>query len=279
VLKTLIFLVALPFTAFGQAPPTGHGALVADLQALSKADSDGARDSLSARIRSGLSALLSAADALTADLSDVPMSRVDAADGKFRLLTWNVPHDNGTFAYEGFLLVKARHGATLIPLHDATAAITDAGNAQLSPEKWYGALYYAVVPVRKGGKTYYTLLGWKGISGTETRKVIEVLSFSGSTPRFGANIFNDGNRVRRHIFAYTAQASMQLRWDEARKAIVLDHLSAINPEFAGTPAFMAPDLSFDSYTWNKGHWNYQRDIDLRQGGRSRPYNAPPKEQR
>jgi len=279
VLKTLTFLLALPIAAFGQAPATGHGALIADLEAMPNVNSDGARDSLSTRIKAELSTVLSADDALTADFSDVPMSRVDAPDGDFRLFTWNVPRDNGTFAYEGFLLMKAHHGTALVSLHDATAQIDDAPSAQLTPDKWYGALYYAVVPVKKGGKTYYTLLGWKGVSDTETRKIIEVLSFSGSTPRFGANIFSDGNRIRRHVFAYTTQATMQLQWDATRKAIVLDHLSAINPEFDGNPAFMAPDLSFDAYVWDKGHWNYQRDIDLRQTGRSKPYNTPPKEER
>ncbi|MEO8733412.1 MAG: hypothetical protein ABI373_03680, partial [Flavobacteriales bacterium] len=136
-LKTLIFLLALPITAFSQVPATGHGALIADLQAMPTANSDSARDSLSTRIKADLSTLLSVDDALTADFSDVPMSRVDAPDGEFRLFTWNVPRDNGTFAYEGFLLMKAHHRATLISLHDATAQIDDAANAQLTPDKWY----------------------------------------------------------------------------------------------------------------------------------------------
>jgi hypothetical protein len=61
-----------------------------------------------------------------------------------------------------------------------------------APERWYGALYYEVIPVKKGGRTLYTLLGWKGYSKAETRKVIEMLSFKGGKPRFGAPVFGKG---------------------------------------------------------------------------------------
>lgn len=275
----LLFLVGLPLMLFGQGESTGgYGPLIAHLKAIGDADTDAARDSASASVKKELGLILNSDSAMTASFTDVPISHVDAPDGIFRLFTWNVRHSDGSFLYEGYLLVPGRKKHALYELRDMTDHITKASTAQLTPENWYGALYYAVVPVKRSGKTYYTLLGWKGFSHVETRKVIEVLSLGSAMPKFGAPLFPaERHRDQRAIFAYTAQSSMQLKWAPERKAIVLDHLSPTRPEFAGQPAFMAPDLSFDSYTWDKDHWQLERDIDLRQTGRGKPYNAPPKE--
>ena len=277
----LLLLGIAPLLLFGQAGSTGgYGPLTAHLKAIGDADSVSASDSASALVKKELGAILNSDSGLTASFAGVPISHVSAPDGAFRLFTWNVRHDNGSFLYEGYLLVPGRKKQALYELRDMTDHITKASTVQLTPENWYGALYYAVIPVKRGGKTYYTLLGWKGFSPVETLKVIEVLSLGGSMPKFGAPLFPaDRQRHQREVFAYTAQASMQLKWMPERKAIVVDHLSPTRPEFAGQPAFMAPDLSFDSYTWDKDHWRLDRDVDLRQTGKSKPYNAPPKEGR
>lgn len=274
-----LLLIAVPLTLLGQTSGRGgYEPLTAHLKAIGDAGTDAARDSASALVKKELGGILSSDSAMTASFADVPISRVDAPDGAFRLFTWNVRHGDGSFLYEGYLLIPGRKKQALYELRDMTGHITKARTVQLTPENWYGALYYAVVPVKRGGRTYYTLLGWKGYSAVETRKVIEVLGLGGPMPKFGAPLFAARHqRHQREIFAYTAQASMQLKWMPERKAIVLDHLSPTSPEFAGQPAFTAPDLSFDSYTWDKDHWQLERDIDLRQTGKSKPYNTPPKE--
>ena len=277
VLRQIVLFIGLaPLALSAQAP---DGVLTAHLKAIGNAANDVERDSASAVVKRELGAVLSSDSAFSAKFTGVPITRVEAPDGTFRLFTWNVRNDDGSFRYEGFLLVKDHRKHTLYELRDMTDHIDKPATAQLSPENWYGALYYEVVPVKQGGKTRYTLLGWKGASTVETRKVIEVLNVDGRTPKFGAALFNDGRkRSLRMIYGYTAQGSMQLKWMPGRKAIVADHLSPTRPEFAGQPAFMAPDLSFDSWTWDKNHWQYTRDIDLR-GTESKPYNTPPKEAR
>ncbi len=272
----LLIFLALPGVVRGQSAAT----ITAHLRAVAEAGTDALRDSASDRLKADLRAVLSSDSAFTADFPKVPISRVDAPDGKLRLFTWNVPRTNGTHRYEGLLLVNKGRKQVLYELRDMTEQITDPAFAPLSPENWYGALYYALVPVKRGAKTYYTLLGWKGQSAVETQKVVEVLSISGSMPRFGAPLFpGERKRPLRQVYAYSAQATMQLRWDPVRKAIILDHLSPTKPEFAGQAAFMAPDLTFDSWTWDKDHWRLDRDIDFRGGGKGKPYNAPPKETR
>lgn len=297
-LLSLALLLASPFCAMAQADSAQkaaldqavrtvqetadlldpHAAAIRSLKELQGAQRDAQRDSISSDIKKRLRMVLDADDAMTADLRDLPMSRVDAPDGKFRLLTWNVPYTNGSHRFEGFLLVQDKKRRVLYELRDMTEKIENASFKMLGPDYWYGALYYTVVPVKRGGKTWYTLLGWKGQSNVETRKVIEVLSFKGAVPQFGAPLFGEG-RVRRtrEIFGFSFQASMSLKWEQSFTRIVLDHLSPMKPEFAGQAAFMGPDLSYDAYVWEKDHWLYQRDVDVRQEDQSKPWNKPPKE--
>ena len=268
----------LPLLSFGQvANSSGHGALIGHVQRLTDATTDAEKESASSAIGAEFQILLNGAQAFVEPFSDVPVSRVDATDGKFRLFTWNYALADGAYRYDGVMMVRDGDRSEIIPLHDATNTISSPATAPLTAAKWYGALYYGVVPVKKGAKTYYTLLGWKGFDKVETRKVLEVLSFNGTTPRFGAPIFGTGKaQHQREIFSFTALASMQLKWEPSRNAIVLDHLAPTTPEFEGQAAFTAPDLSYDAYVWDKRSWEFQRDIDMRQTGRAKPYKAPPK---
>lgn len=277
----LLPLLLLPLPVLGQVHAgEGTGGLAHRLLALGSATNDAQRDSASAAVKQELGAILGSDSAFTASFTGVPISHIDAPDGTFRLFTWNVPYSNGSFLYEGFLLVKKHGGSALYGLRDMTDHIAKPASAQLGPENWYGAVYYEMIPVKDGRRTYYTLLGWKGYSMVETRKVIEVLNLSGPVPKFGAPLFTGKKRrLLREVFAFTAQGSMLLRWEPSRKAVLMDHLSATRPELEDQPAFMAPDLSYDSYTWEKGQWRYQRDVDMRGNDRGKPYKAPPKETR
>lgn len=252
----------------------------AALARIAEANADEARDSASQVLSGTLRTLLEREDAMAMDLTGLRMSRVDAPDGRFRLLTWNVPHQDGSHRYHGLLLVQDRKRRVVHELQDRTRSIEQPERRSLTADQWYGALYYQVIPTRKGGRTWYTLLGWKGHSAVETRKVIDVLSFRGSTPQFGAPLFGEG-RVRdlRRVYGFSFQNSMSLKWDEAGQRIVLDHLSPTKPEFAAQPAFMGPDLSYDAFVWEKDHWRFERDVDVRQLDLDKPWNRPPKEQR
>ncbi len=262
--------------------------LIMHLQALAMASTDAARDSIDPLINVDLRTILERADGLTRSMDDLPISRVDAPDGTFRLITWNIPREDGSYFYRGFLLAKQGRTHVLHELKDMTPSIASPELAELGPDRWYGALYYQVIPVKKGGKTWYTLLGWKGHSRIETRKVIDVLSFRGGKPRFGAPAFTPNtadapkSRVKqqRVIHGFFFQAKMLLQYDQEQLRIVLDHLSPLRADMAGQNVFMGPDLSYDAYVWDKGQWQYQRDIDARDmRNNGRPFNPPPREPR
>lgn len=271
-------LSVLAVVLLSSASAQDHSALIARIKSLGSATTDPARDSLNALLKQDLRTLLTAGDAMEHRMEDIPLSRVDAPDGRFRLITWNVPRTDGSHTYEGFLLVRKGRSHTLIELRDKTTAITSPEVLELGPEKWYGALYYDVIPVKKGGRTWYTLLGWKGFSKVETRKVIEVLGFRGDKPRFGAALFGVGRpKPLRRIYGYSFQTSMVLRWEPEMEAILLDHLSPSRADMVGQAAYYGPDMTHDAYFWYKGEWWLEPDIDARDrrpNGRS--YKPPPR---
>lgn len=264
---TLLFFV---WSTPGIAQDTLMVRIGANLKRLATA-SDLVQDSINGAIKTDLRALLDRDGALTATLAHLPMTRVDAPDGAFRLFTWNLPRSDGRHEFEGFLLVATPKGQALYELRDMTAKITAPEVPELGPDRWYGALYYEVIPVKKAGRIYYTLLGWKGHSKAETRKVIEVLSFKAGKPRFGAPLFGKGKlRSMRRVFGYAFNVTMSMRYDPALEAIVLDHLSPLRPDLKDQWAFYGPDMTHDGYFWHKGEWWFGEGIDLRAPDSARP---------
>lgn len=276
-MRRLLLLLPFLFALHAQAQPDAMAEAIAQARALASASGDLEREAASERLKTALRALLSAPDALSIPLDDLPLSRVDAPDNAFRLITWNVPLPDGRHRFEGLLLARQGKTQSLFELRDMTASITNPELAETGADRWYGALYYDVIPVRKGGRTWHTLLGWKGHSATETRKVIEVLWFRAGKPRFGAPLFGGGRlKEQRKVFAYAFNTSMMLRHERDQGRIVLDHLSPLRPDLQGKGALMGPDMSFDAFVWDRGRWRYQRDIDLRDPKRDgRPFKAPP----
>lgn len=274
----LLLLSAMFLASAANAQPEADLMRVRDqLTAMRKAVRDQERDSLSLLVKQELRAMLERPDAMERPFEGIPMSWLEAPDGAFRIFTWNVAYSNGTHRFEGLLVVSGRRGNIIYDLQDATATFSAPELPETGPERWYGALYYQLATVRKGGKTYYTLLGWKGHSSVETRKVIEVLHLKGGRPRFGAPLFGTGRlRAMRQVFGFGFQATMMLRHEPEQDRIVLDHLSPGRADMEGQWAYYGPDLSYDAYVWDKGTWRFERDIDLRDTRKDgRPFNAPP----
>ena len=250
--------------------------IATNLKGIAAATSDAEQDSLNTLVEKDLRSLLNTEGSLTASFTELPMTRVDAPDGAFRLFTWNLPRTDGSHRYLGFLLARTKRGQALYELRDMTEKTPSPEVPELGPEKWYGALYYELIPSNTGGRTMYTLLGWKGYSKAETRKVIEVLSFKGEKPRFGAPLFGKGKlKAMRKVYGFAAQSTMSMRYDPALEAIVMDHLSPSRADMKDQRAFYGPDMTHDAFYWHKGEWWFGPDIDLRDPARTvKPFNAP-----
>ncbi|MFM2136016.1 MAG: hypothetical protein RL021_1416 [Bacteroidota bacterium] len=186
-----------------------------------------------------------------------------------RIMTWTVPsYDGDKYRYFGFIeRFDPKTGErNLFPLTDSTEAIRKPESEKLSPEKWFGAAYYGIVERRKSGKTYYTLLGWKGKDRRVTQKVMEVLYFDGDEIRFGAPLFKKEKVYRsRVVFSFTSQAVLSLRYEPAKRMIIYDHLSGPKVPGSGTPdpALSGPDGSYDGYRFRSGHWQWYGDLKIK----------------
>jgi hypothetical protein len=271
----------------------GHEALDQALAGLRNAAGDRARDSVNILVDHLLKTTLSSPEVWQLDFGGLAVSQAADPDGQMRIFTWNLPREDGSYHYHGYLLLREGRGHQLIRLADSGSvapmrAVNSLEGKELAPEQWYGALYYACIPVRKGARMYYTLLGWRGESRVETRKVIDVIWTSGKRIRFGAPLFElpdlPSARHRkpayRRVFGFNFQATMALGFEAEMGGILLDHLSPSSAELEGQWPFYGPDLSVDRYSWQKGIWRYERDVDARDKDRNgRQYNPPPKENR
>ncbi len=146
------------------------------------------------------------------------LSALTAPEKKFRLITWGIARENGTYEYFGYILFPnaKQYPKKFVRLNDNTEKIPSPETLIGDFTNWYGAIYYKIVMSHYNGKKYYTLLGWKGNSVLTTKKVIEVLSFRTSgSPVFGAMLFRKyKDKASRIIFEYSSQSTMLLRYEK-----------------------------------------------------------------
>lgn len=194
------------------------------------------------------------------------ISTLSAPDKSFRIFSWYLPVDDGTYRYFGAIQVASKDGKLkLFPLIDNTEQLKDP-NAITSNKNWYGAYYYQMVPVSGAGKSpVYALLGWKGNNSKTSKKVIEILSFENGEPSFGKAIFvqpkNPG--LHRVIFEYNKLNSMTLTMDKSVNMIVFDHLAPFSEEMTGNFEYYASDLSFDAYKVTGGKLKLVENVELK----------------
>lgn len=192
------------------------------------------------------------------------ISVVKSADNSFRIFSWHLPVDDGTYRFFGSIQMATKDGKLkLYPLIDNTENIKDP-NQVTNNKMWYGATYYEIVPVISSGKQpYYVLIGWKGNNTKTSKKVIDILSFVKEEPVFGKAVFSNNNSKNRVIFEYNKLNSMTLKTDKNVGMIVFDHLTPFTPDLAGNFEFYASDLSFDAYKIVNGKLKLIENVELK----------------
>jgi hypothetical protein len=243
------------------------------------AKSDEARANPAERLGNLMNRVIHHPDVLDRSQAPIPISSVMPEDGKFRLFTWNIPSDNGKQRYYGLMALKGKKGNSVVQFRDSTSVLEGNINRELFPGKWYGALYYDVITTKRGGKRFYTLLGWKGFNRTETQKVLEVMSFAGTRVKLGAPIFEASPASKkkdyRQCYRYSFQAKMNLDIDREGERIVMDHLAPSRADLKGQFSFYGPDLSYDAFQWDGRNWVFERDIDVKgNAGEKKLWNKP-----
>ncbi|WP_256010609.1 hypothetical protein [Desertivirga xinjiangensis] len=190
-------------------------------------------------------------------------------DRRFRIFSWHVMNNNGSYRYYGTIQMNTPGSSTLkmLPLIDHTEAIKNPQDTLTTNENWFGAQYYKIIPVTANVRSpYYILLGWKGNTVKTTRKVIEVLQFKDDKAYFGLPVF-EGNKdllgKKRVIFEYNRQVSMMLNYQPKERMIVFDHLAAPDPRITNKPELMGPDMSYDGFKLSNGRWKFVQDLELK----------------
>jgi hypothetical protein len=190
------------------------------------------------------------------------ISLIKAPDDAFRIFTWHVMNNDGSYRYYGAIQLNSA-SLKLFPLEDYSPFVKNPQDTVTDNRRWYGAQYYHIIKV-SAPQPYYVLLGWKGNTVKTTKKVIEALSLNNGTPSFGRPVFIAGGKAsNRIVFEYTRQASMLLRAVANGTEIVFDHLAPPEPKFKGRFDTYGPDLSYSAYKLKNGVWDYVDEIDLR----------------
>ena len=195
------------------------------------------------------------------------ISIVKSPDNAFRLITWFVPLDDGTYRFFGTIQMGTKDGKLkLYPLIDNTDNISDV-NVLGNTKNWFGARYYEIMPVIVSGRQpYYVLIGWKGNNTKTTKKVLDVLSFEKNEPIFGKAVFEGpkGAVVKnRVIFEYNKLNSMTLTLDKSINMLVFDHLAPFSEDMKGNFEYYASDLSFDAYKIVNGKLKLLENVELK----------------
>lgn len=211
------------------------------------------------------------------------MSIIKSPDDQIRIFNWNYELVNEQQLYGCFIMRFDKHtnSYSSTKLNDASMFAKDPEYTQYNKKNWYGALYYAIIPVKKDKSVYYTLLGWDGNNKFSNKKIIETMSFqSNGNIKFGLPyfIYPNGKTKRRVVFQYNKQSYMSLKYFKERKEelIIFDHLIPKSPQLEGMFDWYVTDLSFDAFKLENEKWVFigQVNKNSKKDSKNRPYNNP-----
>ncbi len=190
-------------------------------------------------------------------------------DSTFRIFTWQLFVNDSTYRYYGAIQMNSPE-LQLFPLIDRSFELSNFPvSDQLTPDRWYGALYYSLMPIGNARQRYYLLFGYDAFTFFEKRKLIEVLSFDpNGKPVFGAPVFNRPDSVRtaaaagpemRLILQFSAEAAIKLNWVPEYEKILYDHLIPMPSPF-GRGITRVPDGSYEGFNVVKGKLEYVNKV-------------------
>jgi len=209
----------------------------------------------------------------------VTISRIRPSDRSFRIFNWLLKRDNGTYEYYAIVHYnnKKRKRYELITLTDNSNNIRNPEQADLDASNWYGGLIYDIIYTRRNGKKIYTILSWDGNDGYSTKKIIDIMYFSGKNKiKFGLPLFKNTKyeTQKRVILQYDSKTSISLKYHKKGKQIIFDHLVPIRKDLDGLYEYYIPEGTFNAYNYTNGKWWLQKDIDIRAKQRIKRIKKP-----
>jgi hypothetical protein len=189
------------------------------------------------------------------------LGAIISPDKSLKIYSWNVEMSDKSNKFYCFVVRpgKRRKKNKVVELIEKSQLTRE--NQTYSELNWYGCLYYKIIPIKKGTKKLYTLLGWRNNGTLSNLKVIDVLTLSGNHAKLGDPIFQSKKTMdKRVILEYSIKSSMTLRFEGNYSRIVFDHLSPENPSMNGFYEYYVPDMSYDAYEFNDGKWILNEDV-------------------
>lgn len=178
-------------------------------------------------------------------------------DSTFRIFTWQLYVSEHSYQYGGFIQTNDAK-PKVYPLEDHSGEVPLPEYEVMSPDYWYGAVYYNLKQVGNKRDRHYLLFGYDGYELFRKRKLIDVLVFKDGAPEFGAPVFEHGPGKVKHriVREYSAEVSTRLNYDDVLELIMFDHLIAQNgPHGEGLTYY--PDGSYEAYRLNrKDKWEH-----------------------
>lgn len=184
-------------------------------------------------------------------------------DKKIRLFNWNVEQDDQSQKYYCYILRfdERKKEYVTSELIDNSFMLPARPDDILEAKDWYGALYYKIIPITKGSKQMYTLLGYDANTSMSNIKLIDVLSFTGNNPKLGSPIFKTKTEtLKRVFFEHSEKAYMSLKYEAEYGRIIYDHLSPETPSMTGFYSYYVPDFSYDAFVYIKDKWILHEDV-------------------
>lgn len=258
-----LFIIILLFISLSVSASTLSENLNSYFAELDLSENDSISISLNEKIKKEVAAFASAdSNFYKTSLGCSRIGSVISSDNKLKIISWNYRLSEGTFAYEAIIIKNSGGKKAKVKVWNTSCseAFKPTENKRYSLSKWYGALYYNIVP----WKGDYILLGYSTYNNISKVKVIDVLSFENKKPSFGEKVFKKENKITmRMVFEYSYMANMSLIYNTERKEFVFDHLSPEEPSMKGLYQYYGPDFSVDILKENRKYWELKEDVDVR----------------
>ena len=183
-------------------------------------------------------------------------------DGAFRIFNWAIAPTELTRRYYGAVQLPGE-ALKLYGLVDYSGELGKAAeDTVLTGGKWYGAMYYRIMPNASSGT--YTLFGLNSSSPISNKKVLDVLTLTPAGPRFGAPVFGirstaTRGRLSRFILEYKKDVQASMNWDERLNAIYFDRLMSPSGD-EGRKYTFVPSGQYDGFRWTGSEWALVKDI-------------------
>lgn len=276
----LLFLSIQAMLLAAMTPAEAETALASLHSRINKVEQDTDGDSISQEMRQVFISTFDDATTFDYPFSKLQFCKLTSSDHHIRLFNWNLPRKDGTHTYFCFVLIwdNKTKNYTWTELKDYQREVEKIENKFLIPDKWFGALYYEIIPMEKKGRgDTYTLLGWDGKDRLTNRKIVDAITITNQKIRIGAGIYrsDDGTR-KRIILEYSEDVSASVKFYPKKNCIVLDHLSPKNPMMIGIYADYGPDGSYDVLMLKGGKWEFIENVNIADfaAGNDKPFYDP-----